>query len=63
MRWRCLCHGICDYAYVLVFVRVKLVETVSRLSVAAMLELVTCKLRNLLACLRASMDSRDKAIK
>ena len=46
-----LCVGVC--------VRVKLLENELRLSVAVTLE---CELRNLLARLRASTDSRDKAI-
>ena len=45
-----------------VCVRVKLLENVLRLSVAVMLELLTCELRNLLARLQASTESRDKAI-
>ena len=49
-----LCVGVC--------VRVKLLENVLRLSVAVTLELLTCELRNLLARLRASTDSRDKPI-
>ena len=53
--WRLrLCVDVC--------VRVKLLENVLRLSVAVTLEVLTCELRNLLARLRASTDSRDKAI-
>ena len=51
-----LCVGV------IVCVLVKLLENVLRLSVAVTLELLTCELRNLLSRLRASTDSRDKAI-